>query len=231
MSRTLNVVRMQLANRETFVWVPLLILGSSFVISLIIWGIIAGGGVTTNMYGGGAQAPLWYFIAVGVQALTLTFPFSQALSVTRREFFLGTMLTAALTAGILALIFVVGGLIEIATNGWGIGGYFFALDWLWASGPLAAGLFFFTLTMMVFTLGFWAATVYKRWGSFRLTLILVGIALVLLAAIWLITVTRSWPEVMGFIVESGVWGLTVVLAVITIAQALGSAAVLRKTTV
>ena len=43
--------------------------------------------------------------------------------------------------------------------------------------------------------------------------------------------TRSWPEVMGFIVESGVWGLTVVLAVITIAQALGSAAVLRKTTV
>lgn len=212
MSRTLNVVRMQLANRETFVWVPLLILGSSFVISLIIWGIIAAGGVTTNMYGGGAQAPLWYFIAVGVQALTLTFPFSQALSVTRRKFFLGTMLTAALTAGILALIFVVGGLIEIATNGWGIGGYFFALDWLWASGPLAAGLF-------------------KRWGSFRLTLILVGIALVLLAAIWLITVTRSWPEVMGFIVESGVWGLTVVLAVITIAQALGSAAVLRKTTV
>lgn len=231
MSRTLNVVRMQLANRETFVWVPLLILGSSFVISLIIWGIIAAGGVTTNMYGGGAQAPLWYFIAVGVQALTLTFPFSQALSVTRREFFLGTMLTAALTAGILALIFVVGGLIEIATNGWGIGGYFFALDWLWESGPLAAGLFFFTLTMMVFTLGFWAATVYKRWGSFRLTLILVGIALVLLAAIWLITVTRSWPEVMGFIVESGVWGLTVVLAVITVAQALGSAAVLRKTTV
>ncbi|WP_454157384.1 hypothetical protein [Microbacterium lacticum] len=55
MSRTLNVVRMQLANRETFVWVPLLILGSSFVISLIIWGIIAADGVTTNMYGGGAR--------------------------------------------------------------------------------------------------------------------------------------------------------------------------------
>lgn len=231
MSRTLNVVRMQLANRETFVWVPLLILGSSFVISLIIWGILAAGGVTSNMYGGGAQAPLWYFVVVGVQALTLTFPFSQALSVTRREFFLGTMLTAALTAGILALIFVIGGLIEIATKGWGIGGYFFALDWLWASGPFAAGLFFFTLTMMVFTLGFWAATVYKRWGSFRLTLVIVGIALVLLAAVWFITVTRSWPEVMGFIIESGVWGLTAVLAVITLAQALGSAAVLRKTTV
>lgn len=118
MSRTLNVVRMQLANRETFVWVPLLILGSAFAISMIIWGILSSAGVTVNMYGGGAQAPLWYFVAVGVQALTLTFPFSQALSVTRREFFVGTMLTAALTSAILAAIFVVGGLIELATGGW-----------------------------------------------------------------------------------------------------------------
>lgn len=231
MSRTLNVVRMQLANRETYLWVPLLILGSAFVISLIIWAILAAGGVTATMYGGGAQAPLWYFIAVGVQALTLTFPFSQALSVTRREFFFGTMLTAALTSAILAVVFVVGGLIEDATGGWGIGGYFFRLDWLWASGPLVAGLFFFTLTMLVFTLGFWTATVYKRWGTFRLTLILVGIALVLLGVIWTITVTKSWPQVWTFIVESGVWGLTAVLAVITLAQALGAAAVLRKTTV
>ena len=68
MSRTLNVVRMQLANRETFVWVPLLILGSAFAISMIIWGILSSAGVTVNMYGGGAQAPLWYFVAVGVQA-------------------------------------------------------------------------------------------------------------------------------------------------------------------
>lgn len=231
MSRTLNVVRMQLANRETFVWVPLLILGSSFVISLIIWGIIAGGGVTTNMYGGGAQAPLWYFIAVGVQALTLTFPFSQALSVTRREFFVGTMLTAALTSGVLALIFVIGGLIELATGGWGMGGYFFALDWLWAGGAFMAGVFFFTLTMMVFTLGFWAATIYKRWGTFRLTLALVAIALVLLGVIWTITVTRSWGPVMGAIVQAGVWGLTGALAILVVVFASTAGLVLRRTTV
>lgn len=59
------------------------------------------------------------------------------------------MLTAALTSAILAAIFVVvGGLIEDATGEVGIGGYFL-LDWLWTSGPLMAGLFFFMLTMTV----------------------------------------------------------------------------------
>lgn len=231
MSRTLNVVRMQLANRETFVWVPLLILGSAFATSMIIWGILSSAGVTVNMYGGGAQAPLWYFVAVGVQALTLTFPFSQALSVTRREFFVGTMLTAALTSAILAAIFVVGGLIELATGGWGIGGYFFALDWLWTSGPLMAGLFFFMLTMTVFSLGFWAATIYKRWGALRLTAILVAISLVLLGAVWVITATRSWGSVMEVIVGSGVSGLTGVLTVLTVLLAGGAALALRRATV
>ena len=231
MSRTLNVVRMQLANRETFVWVPLLILGSAFAISMIIWGILSSAGVTVNMYGGGAQAPLWYFVAVGVQALTLTFPFSQALSVTRREFFVGTMLTAALTSAILAAIFVVGGLIELATGGWGIGGYFFALDWLWTSGPLMAGLFFFMLTMTVFSLGFWAATICKRWGALRLTAILVAISLVLLGAVWVITATRSWGSVMEVIVGSGVSGLTGVLTVLTVLLAGGAALALQRATV
>ena len=109
MNRTLNVVRMQLVNRQTFIWVPLIVLGGSLIISIAIWVILNQAGVTANMYGGGAQAPLWYFGVVGVQAMTLTFPFSQAMSLTRREFYLGTLLTAALTSGILAVVFVIGG--------------------------------------------------------------------------------------------------------------------------
>ena len=92
MSRTLNVVRMQFVNRQTYIWVPLLVLVGAFVLSLMIFAMIPDDGVKV---GGGSQAPLWYFLVVGVQSLTLTFPFSQAMSVTRREFYLGTLLTAA----------------------------------------------------------------------------------------------------------------------------------------
>ena len=57
MNRTLGVVRMQLVNKATFVWVPLIVLAGAFVISVGIWGILSANGVTVDMYGGGAQAP------------------------------------------------------------------------------------------------------------------------------------------------------------------------------
>lgn len=228
MNRTLNVVRMQLVNRQTFIWVPLIVLGGSLVISIAIWVILNQAGVTANMYGGGAQAPLWYFGVVGVQAMTLTFPFSQAMSLTRREFYLGTLLTAALTSGILAVVFVIGGLIELATNGWGVGGYFFALDWLWTAGPLGAGLFFFVTAMFAFVLGFWLTTIYKRFGNLWLTVVIVGIALVILAIIWAITAAQSWPQVGTAIVEGGVGGLTAVLGLLTVVMAAISYPTLRR---
>lgn len=230
MSRTLNVVRMQLMNRETFVWVPLIVLGGSLAISMAIWGILYANGIRENMYGGGAQAPLWYFGVVGVQALTMTFPFSQAMSVTRREFYLGTLLSAALTSGILAVLFVIGGAVEVATGGWGIGGYFFALDWLWNAGPLMAGVFFFVLAMFAFVIGFWAATIYKRFGTKWLTIVMLGIAALLLAVVWLVSITQSWGPLFEFIVNSGVGGLTAGLALLTVVMALISYPTLRRAT-
>lgn len=228
MSRTLNVVRMQLVNRQTFIWVPLIVLAGALVVSIGIWVILHANGVVANMYGGGAQAPLWYFGIVGVQALTLTFPFSQAMSVTRREFFLGTLLTAAITSAILAVLFVVGGLIEQATDGWGMGGYFFALDWLWEAGPVVAGLFFFVLAMFAFTTGFWAATIYKRFGSLWLTVVLIGLTIALLFVVWVISIRSMWVQVFTFIADAGVEGLTAALALLTVVMALISYPVLRR---
>jgi hypothetical protein len=205
MSRTLSVVRMQLVNRQTYIWIPLIVLAGAFVLSLLIWSMIP---VDSPKYGGGAQAPLWYFGVVGVQALTLTFPFSQAMSVTRREFYLGTLLTAVLTGGILALIFVAGGLIERATGGWGVNGYFFYLDWIWVAGPAMAGLFYFALAMLFFVIGFWAATIYKRFGALWLTVVLVGIGLVLVGLMWLTGRMNAWARVFEWFAVQGASGLT-----------------------
>ncbi len=215
MKRVSNVVRMQLINRETYIWSPLIILGGAFLITLAIYGIILSAGVDGDMYGGGAQAPLWYFAIVGVQALTLTFPFSQAMSVTRREFYLGTLLTAALTAGILAIVFVIGGLVEELTGGWGFGGYFFYLPWVWEAGPLGAAAFFFILAMVFFVIGFAAATIFKRFGMMVLSVVLITLTLLLLGAIWLITANGSWMDVWAWFAEAGVVGLTLWGALLT----------------
>ena len=205
MNRTANVVRMQLVNRKTFVWIPLIILFASFAITLAIYGIIrysAGGAIDEPMYSGGIQAPLWYFAIVGVYALTLTFPFSQAMSVSRREFFTGTMLTALGTSLGLAVIYLVGGVIEQATDGWGFDGYFFYLPWIWDQGPLAAGLFFFTAALLAFSLGFLGALVYRRFGLIWLIAALIGLIAVLLAAALGISATDSWAAVGNALVNA-----------------------------
>lgn len=81
MSRTMAVARMQLINRWTFIGWPLVILASSFLMSLAIFALIP---VDEAKYGGGSQAPLWYFMVLGIQSMTLVFPFSQGLSISRK---------------------------------------------------------------------------------------------------------------------------------------------------
>ncbi|WDG18059.1 hypothetical protein [Microbacterium sp. Clip185] len=230
MNRILKVVRMQLTNKQTFVWVPLIVLGGAFAISLAIYGILFSAGATGTFYGGGAQAPLWYFAVIGAQALTMTFPFSQAMSVTRREFFLGTMLTAVLTAAMLAVIFVIGGLIETATGGWWFNGYFFTVGVGWEPGPVLAGVFYFAIAMLFFVSGFWGATIFKRFGTLWLVVTLVGVAAIIVLALFVVTRLDAWPSVIDWVASIGLGGITLLIAGIAAVLAAIAFPTLRRAT-
>lgn len=205
MNRTINVLRMQFVNRQTYIWVPLLVLVGAWALTLIVFALIPYDGVKA---GGGSQAPLWYFLVVGVQSLTMTFPFSQAMSVTRKSFYLGTLAAAAVTSLLLAAVFAIGGLIEQATNGYGMNGYFFYLDWIWERGWWAAAIVYFVIAMLFFITGFWSATIYKRWGTLWLTVALTGVGVLLVGAIWLIGRLDVWDGVIRWFGEQGALGLS-----------------------
>jgi len=204
MSRILNVVRLQLVNKQTWVWIPLIVLGSALALSIVIYAMIPSDG---PKYGGAGQAPLWYFFALGLQALTLTFPFSQALSVTRREFFLGTLLTAIGGALLLTAMFLLGGWIEDVTHGWGVNGYVFRLPWVWESGPLAAALTYFTLALFLFLVGFTGATIFKRAGALAIAVVGVGVGAVLVGVVFVITRFELWGQVGAGLAGLGALGL------------------------
>lgn len=227
MKRTLNVTRMQFVNKTTFVWMPLIILGATFVMSVLIFTLIPYDGAK---YGGGSQAPIWYFFAVGIMALSYTFPFSQALSITRRDFFFGTMIAAAVTSLILGTVFVLGGFLEQATRGWGVNGYFFYLDWVWKAGPLAAGVFFASLSLLLFVIGFWGSTIYRRFGALGLTATLVALGLLLVGALWIVSQLAAWAEVGAWMATLTVPSLIggVLLAVVALGAV--SFATLRRAT-
>lgn len=214
MRRAFNVVRLQLINKGTFIWYPLMILGASVVISVLIYAMIP---IDQPKYGGGGQAPLWYFFAIGMSAMTLTFPFSQAMSITRREFFLGTILTAILGSALMGALFLIGGGIELITNGYGVNGYVFYLPWLWEAGPLGAFVTFFTLALFFFVIGFTGATILKSWGQMTLIIAIFVIVLMLLGLVFLATRLELWGQVWEGILSLGavglaLWGLVAVAA-------------------
>lgn len=227
MSRTLNVVRLQLINKQTFVWVPLIILAATSVVSVAIFAMIP---VDGPKYGGGGQAPLWYFFALGLSSLTLTFPFSQAMSITRREFFFGTMLTAVLASVLLSVVFVVLGLVELATDGWGVRGYMFYLPWMWEGGALAAGVVYFTMAMFFFLVGFLGATVYKRWGPVVTTVASIAVGLIPVGIAFFITRAELWGQFGQSIVTVGALGLAAWGLLLVAVMAGGSYLVLRRAT-
>lgn len=230
-SRTLGVVRLQFMNTQTFVWVPVIVLGGVWLITFLIYWIISTSGVEGPMYSGGSQAPLWYFAVVGAQAMNHTFYFSQAMSLTRREFYLGSLLAAAMSAAGVSIIIVLLGLVEQATNGYGINGYFAYLPWIWEGGPPAAWLTYFALTMLMFILGFWFAIAYKRFGAIIVTTSILGIALILLGGAALISLNSAWAEVWMWFIRTQSLGLTLWALGFCAVFAVGSYFTLRRLTV
>lgn len=225
-SRVLNVVRLQFVNKVTYLWMPLIVLGGSFLISFLIFAMIP---IDEPKYGGGSQAPLWAFLAVGIQAMTLSFPFSQAMSLTRREFYLGTLVAAAITGVILSTVFVLIGLLEQATEGLGVNGYFSYLPAVWEAGWWGAWITYFVITMFFFVIGFWSATIYKRWGTIMVTIVLVGLGLLLVGAVFLITHLEAWPATWTWLVETGPLGLALWAVPAIALMAAGSYLTLRRT--
>ncbi|MGV9768027.1 hypothetical protein ACWDR7_00835 [Microbacterium sp. NPDC003461] len=226
--RTLNVVRLQLINAQSFVWVPLLILGAAIAISLLIFGMVPGGEVKVA---GGANAPLWYFLAIGIQAMTLSFPFSQAMSITRREFFVGTVIVGAIGAAMMATIFLALAAIEAATNGYGLNGRIAYLEWFFEPGWASAWLTYFTITLLLYVVGFWIGTIWKRFGTLVLTSVLVVLGLALVVAIFVITRTESWEPVITWFAQTGPLVLTLWGLLLTAVLSVGAYATLRKATV
>lgn len=229
-SRTLGVVKLQFMNAQTFVWVPVVVLGGAWLVTLLIHWIISTSGVEGPMFSGGSQAPLWYFAVVGAQAMNLTYYFSRAMSLTRREFYLGSLVAAAISAVGISTVFVLLGLFEQATDGYGINGYFAYLPWIWVEGPFAAGLTYFVLTMLAFILGFWFAIVNKRFGPLILTTVLIAIALLLLGGAALISLNGAWPEVWMWFVDTRSLGLTLWALGLCAVLSIGSYLTLRRLT-
>lgn len=230
MNRIFKVARMQLINKWTFIGIPLWILASAFLVTMAIWGLVRKAGAEEVLYSGGAQAPMWYFLALGIQALTLTFPFSMAMSVSRRTFYLGTVALFSICALLLSIFYYLMGLVEVATNGWGINGQFFALGWVAENNAVIQIAFYWVLMSLLFMVGFFSATLYMRWRTTGVLIFSIGLALMLLGAAAVITFGDNWAAVGQWLASWTAGSVTVLAAFLAVLMAGASYMTLRKAT-
>jgi hypothetical protein len=239
MRRILAVTKLHFVNRFQILYLPLIVLGAIFLLNLAIWWIIiestggnAPGNHTANHLGySGAVSYIYvYGIVISVQAISRTFPFSLGFGVTRRDFYLGSVLAFVVLSFAFALVLTIMSVIEIATNGWGLGGRMFAPVWFTSDSWLLRFVMYLCAFLFLLFIGTAGAAFYVRWRATGLTAFFGIIAIIALAAIAYFTLAHQWPAVGPWIDRSGPVGITVWLLVPAAVFAVAGFFVLRRAT-
>lgn len=220
--RIANVVRLHMTNPWTTLITPWLITGGIFGLNYAIWAIVtraAGPELETDAFtnNGGVSWILIYMMVVAIQAMSASFRFALGMSVTRRDYYLGSSAYFLMLTAFYATAFTVLGWLERLTDGWGLRGYFFS-PFGSMSQPLWLNAYaFFVLLLMFFFIGAASAGVWMRWKVNGLLTEIFSIALVLVALAWWITEASAWGSVGSFFTDNSLfvvlsWTLPVTLS-------------------
>ncbi len=239
LQRVVNVVKLHFANPYTVLINPWIILIGIFLVNLAIWAIIMSqvtdpadrADVTEGFsYSGSSLFIFVYMMIVAIQAMNQTFSFALGMSVTRRDYYLGSALTFVLLSAVFAVGMAVLAAIEEATSGWGVGGRMFTSIYF-GDGPWFERLAFVFLAMLFFFfVGAVAATVFVRWKALGLTVLLGLLGLITLAFVALVTFTRSWGSVGEWFATTGFLGSALWSLVISAVAGVAGFFILRRAT-
>jgi hypothetical protein len=237
--RILAVTRLHFVNRFQIVYLPLIVLGAIFLMNLAIWWIIIestggnnpGNHVRNNLGYSGAVSYIYvYGIVIAVQAISRTFPFSLGFGVTRRDFYLGSALAFIVVSIGVAAVLTVMSVLEIATNGWGLGGRMFAPDYFTNPSWLLRFVMYFCVFLFLLFIGCAGASFFVRWRGTGLIAFFGIVAVILFGATAFFTLDHQWTAVGTWFAQTGAVGSTVWTLVPTAVAGIAGYFVLRRAT-
>lgn len=187
MSRILTVVRIQLVGWQSTVGWTWGLLALIFAVNYVIFRSIAG--VEDDPKTGALVSIYIVMFVTSINWITQLFPFTMALSVIRRTFFLASSLLLVVQSVVFGVLLFLCRLVEEATDGWGLGLQFFGLGFMDQHNPVMQILVYAVPFITLGYLGIFLALFYKRFGVFGMYALTAGTVLALaalaLAATWL----------------------------------------------
>jgi hypothetical protein len=140
--------------------------------------------------------------------------------------------------GVFALLLSIGyafllstaSVIERATDGWGLGLSFFAIEALWRPDWLQGFGFSVLAFLLFFGIGAATAAVYVRWKAMGMYVFWAGLVLIVIGGAALATWLQAWPQVGDFFAAAGVLGSAAWSLIVTAFCALAAWVILRRAT-
>jgi hypothetical protein len=236
-TRILNVMRLHKANPYTLLILPWIIMGGILAVNVAIWVIVNIAAGPKGMhsaeqglqYSGAGFWPFVYFVVGAVQAINITFALALGYGMTRRDYYLGTAAFFVILAAFFAVGMAILGVIEQATNGWFLGGHMFTAIYFGANWWTRLLVFFFGFLFCLFS-GSGFAAIWVRWKVTGLVIAFGTLAVLIIAAIAVLTFTGTWPVVGGALLDNGPLLLTSWLLIPAALSAIAGFFILRRAT-
>jgi hypothetical protein len=188
----LRAARLQLVAWPYVLMWPWGILALSFAVNLAIWA-----STDDAEWTGGLASIYAVQLVAHVQLFTRGFPFALGMSVTRRAYYLGTWLYAAVESVVFGTVLLLLRQIESATDGWGVSlAYFGLLGSREPDSLLLRWLTYVVPFLLVASLGACLGLLMMRWGYNGVLTLLA--ALIVLSGLAVIVVSRQgWWGAIG----------------------------------
>lgn len=223
-----SVINMHRRDRWGWLYIPSIILSSSFLINFIVSMLINN---EEKFYTGGVTSIFAYVLVLGILVVTQSFSFAIGMSVTRKDYFCGTALmglAASFAIGILLCTFAY---LENMTNGWGNRFHFFHFPYLNDGSFFEQLIMYIILFAYLFFFGLFVGSFARRFGGKGILLLSLAVLLVGSVVVFLFHHFHVWSDLFRWFASHTAADLSYWLLPITLVGMALSYLLLRKAAV
>jgi hypothetical protein len=229
MNRIPGIIKMHYKNKISWLLLPWMIMGGSFIVNLFI-SILLGG--DTTIYTGGIASLYISLFIVGLVSLKETFALALGFSMRRTDYFLGTITTILATSVVAAVLLFLLSFVESGlTGGWWVNLYFFHLPYLNDGSPIQQLWIYFSLVVHMYLCGFVIASIHQRFGRPGSYTFFIVLLLLLSAIAAACSYFGRWGDLLGWFVQHSMVEVASWMVLIAVGYALALYLLLRRATV
>lgn len=200
-----SVVNIHRKDKWGWLYIPALILSSSFLVNLIVSLLINN---DEKFYTGGVTSIFVYVLVLGILVVTQSFPFAIGMSVTRKDYFYGTALMGIVANFIIAALMCIFAFLENISNGWGDRFHFFHFPYLNDGSFFGQLIMYMILFNFLFFFGFLIASYARRFGGKGMLLLALSVLLIGSIVVLLFHQFNVWSDIFHWFVDQAAVGLS-----------------------